>query len=198
MKKLSVIIALISILSFSSCQKDRDFNGGREDMEKFLGEDLIRSLDEIGFVMNYGEKPPQIVGNFLVNPAKLKSSTVPGDPATKTFNDLKLIFKNQNNKELTIDYVGSQETENSIGKGTFIAGNGKYFTVAMKTQTTKTGGGKAETAFIIKGKMSSAGIVDVEVAFFNIKIIQEDAIVPFIPENTGRVLIDGNGLAKRL
>ncbi|MGB0886412.1 MAG: hypothetical protein ACPGR5_08295 [Chitinophagales bacterium] len=198
MKNSIIAIILIGVISLSSCTKDRDFNGERGDIEKFLGVELVESLDEIGFKMYYGEKPPQIEGDFLVNSADLKSSTVPNDPDSHTFNDLKISFKNQNNKELTIDYQGDELDANSVGIGTFIAGNGKYFTVAMKTETTKDNGGKAESAFVITGKMTKAGIVDVEVAVFLIKIIEENPNDKFIPENTGRVIVDGNGLATRV
>lgn len=197
-KKLTVLFTLISVLSISSCKKDKDFTGSREDIESFLGSDVVEAMDDIGFNMNYGENPPQIEGQFLISPADLLSSTVPDDPETHRFNDLKAIFKNQDNKMLTIDYEGDEMFENSVGKGTFIAGDGEYFTVAMKTETTKTFGGKGESAFIITGKITAEGIEDVEVAAFMIKIITEDLLFPFIPENTGRVIIDGDSLAERL
>lgn len=201
MKKIgrfSLVIVLVFVLSISSCKKDKAFNGTREDVQSFLGKDLVEALDDIGFNMNYGETPPQLEGSFLVSPADLKSSTVPGDPDSHTFNDLKAIFKNQNNNDLTIDYEGDELFENSKGLGTFIAGDGEYFTVAVKSETTKLTGGKAESAFVFNGRITDAGIVDVEIAAFVIEIIQKDFLFPFIPENTGRVIIDGDGLSKRL
>lgn len=198
MKKTIVVLTLIGILSFSSCKKEKDFDGSRINVESFLGSEVVEAMDDIGLTLFYGEKPPQIEGSFLINPAELKSSTVPADPETHTFDDLVASFKNQNNKDLTLDYEGDEFYENSVGQGTFIAGDGDNFTVYMKTKTTTILGGEALTAFIISGKMSSEGIVDTEVAVFMIEIIKDDIIVPFIPENTGRLIIDGNYLSDRI
>lgn len=198
MKNLLVITLFIGSLIFNSCQKERDFNGTKTDIENFVGEDLVEVLDNANFKMYYGDKPPQIQGQYLINPAELLSSTVPNDIFPRTFNDLKITFSNQKNIDLTIDYEGDQSVENSVGKGTFITGDGKFFTVFIKTETTKTNGGIGSSVTIVSGEKTNKGIKNTEVALFLLEIIEEDPVVPFIPENTGRIIVDGNGLSNRI
>lgn len=132
MKNLTIIFILTGILGFSSCKKEKDFNGSRGDIEKFLGVELVKALDEVGYNMNYGSTPPKVEGKFIVNPAELISSTVESDYTPYTFDDLIIVFKNQNNQALTLDYKGDQIYENSVGKGTFIAGEGNFFYSSYK------------------------------------------------------------------
>lgn len=142
-----------------------------------------------------GGTPPNVMGTYLVNPTTMIHSSIPGDmDVDYDFADMYLRFYNQNTTDNTLDYDEKQGTGSSAtGKGVFISGSGKNFTVFFNT-TGVTSGISTKEATVISGTITSGGISNYRYAF----VMLEKGSDPkglLVDVGTLRVFKDGNELA---
>lgn len=200
MKKIKLLCyALILCFTFSSCSDDEDsgtseFDGSIESVEDFFNPEVIDAFQELGFTINTGNNPPQILeGSYLASPFVLQESSVTGDNIGSTFSNYIFEFSNQNNGTLTIDFVGSASIQEDIGYGSFISGSNDSFSVFLKITSTYQGA-TAEFAYAMSGKVTEGGIMDYE--FINLMLDDNgDPQDVWIENNTGRLLIDSDGFS---
>ena len=185
----------------TSCKKDKGendtgFDGSLNDIENFYNSDVVDALIDLGLDINTGANPPNIEGLFNATPFILQASSVDGDSPGSQFPDLSMIFSNQDNESLTIDFNGANGPESYDGDGSFISGEGDSFSVFLTVDVTLNGN-VAETTFAISGSIAEGGLGDIQVAL----IMIDDGGDPdgaFIENNTGRLLYDSDGFSEEL
>ena len=153
----------------------------------------------LGFKVNIGNSPPNLSGSYSINPFVLENSNIAGDSDNigEGTGEYIATFTNQNNSMLSIDFSGGSDTgvQTDVGKGSFITGSSGAFTVYAKT-TTQIGSTPAVTAVVISGIITANGIEDVQ--FFGAMLDDKgDPQDTYIANNSGRLFIDGDGLASK-
>lgn len=195
------VVLLLSVML--ACSSDDDgngdvgsdgFDGSIESVEEFYTPELVSSLEDLGFNINEGGSPPNIEGTYLSSPLVLEASTVPGDPEGSTFNDFTSTFSNLNVDELTVDFLGDQNSSSSVGDGSLVSGSNGQFTVYLKTDTQNQGSVVVSSALVISGTLTNEGIENFQLA----ALMLDDKGDPddvYIDNNTGRLFEDGDGLS---
>jgi len=180
-------------------QLDRVFDGSLESVEQFYSPSQLRAIQQLGLNVNEGDTPPNVEGTFFLSPWVLQASTVPDDQGLIGFEigAADITISNQNNATLTatlkIDEYLEEERGTTEGSGSFISGSGSLFTIYFKTVTDYGNGELADTSITISGSVTELGIENIQLAAFVIDGRGND----FIPNDSGRVLIDGDGLSER-
>jgi len=180
---------------------ERQFNGTVSSVEAIYTPEQLDAIQQLGLTLNLGDSPPNIEGNYLLSPTILQASSVPDEPVEigNEVNDASFSVTNQNTATLTADLflqeiLGPDQGE-TRGTGSFISGSGSLFTIYFVTETDYGDGALADTSITISGAISALGIENVQMAAF---VLDDRGDDTFIPSNTGRILIDGDGLAARL
>lgn len=194
-----LFLLLVFSLHLTSCNKDDDgddseFDGSIDAIENFYTSELLDALDELGFTINTGNEPPIIDGSYLANPHILETSNIPNDNIGDTYLDIFLTFSNQNNQNLTLDFLGSESNTNIESVQSFISGTEDSFSVFLKVESTRQGH-TSVLAYAISGTISNEGILNYQLAL----VMLEDNGDPnnnLIENNTGRLFIDGNQLCE--
>lgn len=202
--KSTYVLFLFTLVFLSSCSKDDDggggkpgFDGSKQSIKEFVGAEIYSQLIEFGFNINEGSEPPSISGKFYADDLEILDSSVPGDISGSYMVSQTFEFKNQNDDELTVEYSGGGGSQTDEGAGSFIAGSGSSFLVLLKNESTIQGY-TSETLFAISGKMTAEGILNYQLAGFNVNISDDTPEGIFIPEGTGRVIHDTGDLAERI
>lgn len=202
---LKVFLSTLVGFMVMGCSKDEVKNdpdplvreGSLEELKKIYTDAFVEAMIALDFNTNLGSTPPNIEGSFLISPAVLSESTVDADSALlgSPLPNYKLIFSNQDNNNLLIDYKGYQDEEVDDGGGSFVTGNNGAFAVYAKT-ITQIQSSTAQTAIAISGVLAPDGIKNIQ--FFGAMLNDNgDPQNIFIGNNTGRVLIDDDGLSVR-
>jgi len=145
--------------------------------------------------------PPNIEGSYSFSPVILQASSVPNEPADigDQLNDADFTVSNQNMAALTADLFLEEllgpEVGDTRGTGSFISGSGSLFTIYFITVTDYGDGALADTSITISGAISALGIENMQLAAF---VLDDRGNAEFFPSNSGRLLIDGDGLTERL
>ena len=203
MKTIKSLFVCLFIVSIISCSKDDDggnsnpngFDGSVSAIEDYFSPAALEALIELGFQLNQGNNPPNIEGTFHVSPYILENSSVPGDYVGQLFADLEATFSEQNNNELTVAYSYINGPEDGTGLGAFISGNGNNFSVFVKTRTF-VGDDEAESAQAFSGTMTPDGIRDFQSAILMLDNFGNPSGY-FIANNTGRLIVDGDGFSEK-
>lgn len=197
MKKYFSFI-IVFVLLIAACSKDDDgggFDGSMEDIIDFAGSELLDSIVGMGMVIHPGNNPPNIEGKFLEEHI-LESSNVPNERRLgERFPDFDMEFTNQ--RGLKVDFYAEEDISQSnttIGEGSLISGEGDVFSVFLKVKS-EIDGKIAEGIIIISGKMVFEGIYDYK--FANFMLDNHGHESRFIPNNTGRIFVDEDGLVER-
>lgn len=194
------VFAIVTLLAFASCSKDNSddskFNGSIASIEDFYNPELVKALDSLGFIINTGNKPPLMEGIYLAAPVILQASSVLGDNLGSKFFDYEITFSNQDNGNLTIDFLGDQGIEIDNGSGSFISGEGNSFSIFLIT-TTEISTYLADSAISLSGTIVEDGIEDLQIAYLMLDNRENEGGV-FIPNNTGRVLFDSDNFSEKI
>lgn len=174
------------------------FSGTRPSVEQLYSAPLLEALENIGIQINLGEDPPNVEGSYLFNPVILQATSVPGDQSRvgQGFADPTVTFSNQDNTSLTLDLEARSTNTSVVGTGSFISGSGDSFTVYFLTEVTQSGH-TFESTETYSGVVTDAGIENLQRAVF----VVDDRGDPnnnIIPNNTGRLFIDQDGLSMRV
>jgi hypothetical protein len=200
MKKL-ILLLFISIFAYN-CSDDDDtqeekegFYGSIEDIREFYNDDLVDALEDLGFIINTGNNPPQLDGDYFISPMELEASTVTGDVIGTIFENYSASFSNQDNTELTIDFSGVSTSETDEGSGSFISGDNNKFSIFLKL-TSLSGTIPTQTAMAITGEVVENGLKNIRVAVLMLDDKGDPENV-YIENNTGRLFFDSDGLSPK-
>jgi len=201
------IVSVLLIFIFLSCSSDDsgteimvlNSEGSLEEVKAFYNDGFVDAMLSLGFKVNLGNTPPNLSGTYSISPFVLSASNIAGDADNigEGTGEYKPTFSNQNNNALTIDFSGGSGSgaQTDVGSGSFITGSNDSFTVYAKT-VTQIGSVPATTAVVITGTITPNGIEDVQ--FFGAMLDDNgDPQETYIPNNSGRLFIDGDGLASR-
>tara|TARA_B100001146_G_scaffold223545_1_gene238497 strand:+ start:5469 stop:6656 length:1188 start_codon:yes stop_codon:yes gene_type:complete len=175
---------------------EENFDGTISAVENFYSAEHVQALEDLGISLNLGDNPPSLEGAYLISPAILVESSVPGDAPGMRFPDYRAEISNQNNESLTLDYYGQGGFQIDEGDGSFISGEGNNFTIYLKT-TSQIGSYPVETTFTISGTVVEGGFADVRLA----ALMLDDKGDPqhvYISNDTGRLIEDGDGFSPKL
>lgn len=175
-----------------------NFTGTRPSVEQIYSESLITSLEMIGLNINLGDNPPNVEGSYLLEPRVLQATTVPvenieigvGNGSTT------ITFSNQNNANLTLDLEANSGSTNVVDTGSFISGSGNLFTVYFVAEVT-VDGHTFDSTETYSGVITDGGVQNLQRAIF----VLDDRGDPndgLIPNDTGRLFIDEDGLSVRV
>jgi len=197
MKKLLLLFAVITLIY--GCDEDDQSNpldGSLQSVGVFLTQDVLNSFQGLDFEIYTGKTPPNIEGTFELSPFEVFSSDVPTDEVGLTIADYYPTFSNQNNMELTLDYMGEGGPQTDIGIDAYIIGSGQQFTAMIK-MVSEIAGLPVDTGVAFSGTMGNDGINDIKVAFFMIDDKGDPFDVYVVENGQGRVFIDGDGFSPR-
>lgn len=185
------------VLQFAACSKNNDINPSDEEIltkkiEDIIPQRYVDSLTKLGFTINKGTTPPDIVGAYLFKPFTIKSSNIPNDPYQPGYvlNDGVVKLYEQSTSDFSIKMLG----KNFIGAAdtsvvTAISGSGNKFTVYGKVKAYRNGGYNF-FAFLMSGEKDGSNIKNGIAGIINI----DDSHTGFgtIAEGQGRVAFDGD------
>lgn len=208
-KLLSVLVVLL--LWLNGCTIKREViqpagNNFSTDILRLIPAETIAKVRELGITIYDGRTPPIIDGAYLIARNYMTKSSVPNEAvAADGFADLKIKIYNQNRTKLTASLdtkTINQNTGNVIstatGQGTYLSGNGNFFSLFVVLETTKTSNNsRSRTLNVYSGELTSAGIRNLEYTLF----LLDDYGDPnndLIPVNTGRAFQDRDGLSERI
>ena len=192
---LAVIVALFATLMITSCTKKVDENGLTKEINKIIPEDVLTEMLGMGMPINGGNKPPELVGTYNVQPFILDTSNVDTDTPGDSFADFVVTFYDFNPRKLTvkIDYVNGPET--GEGVGSFIVGEDDKFSVFCEIKATQLAIFKATATMIFTGTLTENGIEDFYYANFMIDNKGNDEI--WLENGQGRLIYDSDGFSER-
>jgi hypothetical protein len=135
-------------------------------LRDYMGELAYSHVVGHDFPIIVGQHPPIINDSYEVTGAKIYQTNVSGETTGASSGTINMIFQNQNNTSLTLDYqskhhitIGNAHTETNSESGyPVISGEGDNFTVVAKVDALTGIDKRARTIHIISGTMSETGI----------------------------------------
>lgn len=171
-------------------------NGYTKEINELVPDTLLGTLQDMGMPLHPGGSPPTVVGTYLMSPALLKASNVPGDPASGQFWDYYLRLTDQDDERLTVRVQNAQENggQSVVGEGvgSLIAGSDSAFTVFSRITSVDETGDTAVTLQVYSATLTQGGLHDLHLALF---MLDNRGNTQFIPNGTGRLAYDGDGFS---
>lgn len=210
MRKYVFLFALTFVVF--NCSSDDDTNtilqeGTVADLKNWANPEIIEAIEDQGFTIHEGTNPPNIEGSYQISPRVLEATNVPNDfQIGTTFFRINIMFSDQNNNSLTVNFVGeelnqsggvynTQSVENFL-ENSYITGNGNSFTVFFKVTEVNENGNQAEILYAFSGDVTDDGISNIQNALFMLDNFGQDQA--YLTNNTGRIFKDSDGLAEHL
>jgi len=201
MKKIILCLVAIIAIELSSCKKKDDPTVGfSEEIQKIVPDEILKDVRAKGMVINEGKVPPNIEGNYIVEPVELLSPFGQDDPwrKGKIIDDYYYKFSRQSSDKKTvfIDY-NNGGTDRGSGLGSFVSGNGNKFTIFSEVVGTGSG-----VDYVMLQMFSGELTADKEIKNFQLSIYMKEkdessGLGVLIPLNTGRIWFDNNKISKR-
>ena len=185
------------------CEKDDDKvevdeRGLTRDIRTLIPEDILNEVEDMGMPIYGGNTPPDITGTFFVSPTILLASNFnDNEKPGKQFTDARIVFSEQNNKDLTVKVLQIQSSTEGEGVGGFLVGTGKNFTVFVGLTNVDEHGHRYKSAMLYSGTMSSEGIRNMYLS----TVMVNDGGDPYndlIGNGQGRLFYDSDGLSERI
>ncbi|WP_259015166.1 hypothetical protein [Emticicia fluvialis] len=201
MKQTTFFVMALSIIIVISCkEKDDPTVGFSEEVQKIVPKRIIDDARSKGMIINEGRIPPNIEGNYVVEPLELLSPYGSKDSwkKGKIINAYYYSFYDQSSdgKTVFIDY-SNLDSDNGSGLGSFISGNGKKFTIFSETYGTASG-----VDYVMLKILSGELTVNKEIKNFQESLYMkekdegnDDGVL--IPINTGRIWFDNDKISER-
>ena len=201
--KFFSILILVIASTLVSCEKDKkappvDENGLTEDVRNIIPDDVLEKIKELGTVINGGNKPPIIEGEYLVSPLIISASNFSENLSSFGRMNMNLTFSNQNNTDLSVvvdyqkNYFDRGRSLTGTGLGAFITGEGNKFSAFFVVDGTSVSG-YYKSVEVISGEISADGIKNWQRAY----IMVEDN-PSTIKKGQGRLNIDDDNLVERV
>lgn len=192
------IVVLIPLsLWLNSCKEYNLVPGFSDEILSILSEEQIDSLRSLGMNIHEGRNPPDLQGIYRASPYELLVQYAPDDNYRigQAINDYKYRFYDYNERDqsIKVDFKQVGGSDNGTGTGGFVSGKNNEFTI-FSEDVGNTGNADYVLAAIYSGRLVEGGIEDFQYAF--VITSKNDPSGRLIPVNTGRVWIDGDGLAE--
>lgn len=168
-----------------------------EDIEDIIEPEILEDMEEY-IPIHRGTNPPIVNGTYFIDPFETVYCEDYGNGGYEPghiVNSEYIKMSNQNNKNLTLDYQSVSESGNSYeeGKGSFISGNGNYFTIYFDTEGYSNDIYN-RIALVISGEKKDSGIKDLYYAFVMVEK-GDDPDGLLMEEGVFRVFKDKDGLS---
>ncbi|MBO0949627.1 hypothetical protein [Fibrella forsythiae] len=176
------------------------------DILRLVPAETIAKVRELGVTIYEGRNPPNIEGAYLLAPLYMTKSSVPNEPVKPDgFNDYKIKVYAQNSANLTasLDTKSISKSTGSVaatstGQGTYLAGNGNFFSLFVILETKRTTNTtRSRTVEVYSGELTTTGIRNLESTLFMLEDYG-DPNNELIPINTGRAFKDSDGFSERI
>lgn len=165
-------------------------------VQQILSEEDVARLEALGLTIHRGSTPPNVEGRFLMDTVTLVASSFedPFQPGHRFVNGT-YEFSEQMGPDLI---VRRDEEGLSMGDGTggFISGADGSFSVYAALDSVSRGV-MNRTVEIYSGRLGSDGIEEMQVALYMVSKEGDDNDAILIPEGTGRLIEEQDGLAVR-
>jgi hypothetical protein len=184
--------------------------GDRTEDDTFLPVELtevltqvrIDSLKELGFPVHTGNRPPRIEGIYRASEFYLQVPYGPEDynVGEGDFDDFLMRFHDYDASTLTVlmDYRNGNTEQFDVL--CYLSGQGQQFTLSYTDRVVSTGtnGNRitTTTTALISARLRTDGLADYYNAFVIVNKIGDPDNQDLIPEGTGRIFIDFDGLAE--
>jgi hypothetical protein len=196
------LVALVALMVSSCKSNDPDPNTGLSaEIQKIVPQNILDDVKAKGMAINEGRVPPKLEGIYRINPLELLSPFSEKDPWKKgtTIGAYQYKFSGQStdNKTVLMDYTNG--SDKGSGLGSFVAGNGKKFTIFAEVKGVAVGVNYTMLK-IISGEMTDSGeIKDYQESLYLKDKDESDKTTGYlIPINTGRIWFDNDRLSERI
>lgn len=203
MKTRIIYMLIVSIVLFiSACKKDGalvdEINKTeiqKKQIQQIIPDRYLDSLKKLGLTVNVGITPPNVEGNYAINPLILQSTNISNDfKIGYRFADARVNLTKQD-ADFNIHLLGKSflaDRDTSIA--TAISGSGNDFTIYGKVKSNKAGK-VAEFAIIFSGKFENKTISNFKYGLICISNKNAETDNTFIKEGQGRFIIESDGLS---
>lgn len=200
-----ILIAMLlvgAILNFSACGDDNESSLDKEEQTKydeFVTLEMDAALKTLQMPIHRGINPPNIEGFFRMD-GKFLATTNPAETGYlgSFIADMKIKFYDQNGLKVSLlGYEVTRGTDNNEhthkGDGTFISGEGDYFSVFFEQYAIYPGDKRPTTLAVMSGKIERtsdgkiARIVNFRYAFL---MKDNDGAAGVIANGQGRMIGD--------
>jgi len=192
MKK--IIIYILPILLIASCCKDESaiIPG-----QNFIPDEILDEIEANGQPIYDGYDPPELKGTFFVSSLVKVESNFVDFASPYGFADETLTFSDYNKNNLTLKVSYEQGSTKGEGLGSFISGEGEYFTVYVKIDVEENDGHTYVSTKVISGTLQENGIKDIAISFFMVDD-NGDPDDDLIANGQGRRFKDSNGFSDKI
>jgi hypothetical protein len=160
-------------------------------LQKVIPEKIYEEFKE-KMPLYYGTTPPDISGEYMVSPCKLKASNNSGDNIGSTYSTNYIAFIKDINGKLSCSE--RQSTTRMESEDIIVVGEGNNFTAYFITSVVSPDA-SSKQATLISGKITAGGITDYHYAF--IMLEKDDPKNNLVDVNIYRIFVDGDGLAEK-
>ncbi len=191
------------VLVLSCKKKELDpTTGFSAQIQQIVPQSMLDTLKKKGMTINQGTVPPKIDGIFLNSPNVLVSPYGPGDSykVGYEFAECKYKFYEQSadNQSIKYDFKYLLTSTSGTGAGSFVSGNGNFFTVFSEVSAQKGSLVTYKTIEVISGELTSTGIKNFQSALILKSKTGDDNNTALIAVGLGRTFKDGDGLAEKM
>lgn len=188
----ALVVIFLSVVSCTNSDSPATalFDGSRPSLSNFYSESQLVTTESLGFVLNFGDDPPEVEGIFRFEPIVLQAASDPDDlfGVGSTDVPLNIIFSDQDIGLQTLDVsivpdIGEELIEITEA---VISGSGNAFSVFALAVLPEANG--LETRMAFSGVLTEFGIENFQYAPFVIGGDNDDV----------RLFVDQDSLSERL
>lgn len=189
--KFSIFILIALVVGFSSCDKDdNEPDVVQAKINNTIPPELVETVKGLGMDVFSGNTPPDLTGNYVMNPNLLLRSNIPSDaPSNTQFVNYGVVFSSQNFTEFTIKFVGTASGERDQSDSAIISGSGNNFTVYGRSTTT-VGSNSIVLGVMYSGTLEGGKIKNLKRAI--VVIDDTNAGLNLLKKGNARVFHDGD------
>ncbi len=187
-----IILSLFFIFFSAGCCKDHSELIPGQD---FIPDEILEEIIANGQPIYDGYDPPSLEGTYLIAPLTRISSNFPDN--ANNFGNKEIRFYDFNRNSLTLKMATLQGGSEGEGFGSFISGEGDYFTVYVRIDAKGDDGSESLTTQVYSGRIVDNGIEDLTYSLFMINDygdINDD----LIEIGQGRTFVDGDGFSPKI
>ena len=175
-----------------------DDSGLTVEIKDILPEEILEVIDDMDIIMYGGNNPPNVEGTYLISPLALLKSNISTDVIGRLFADIIIQFYDQDPVNLSIKTRDQHAETTGSGSGSFIVGDGNYFTIVGEDfRMDADGDPYCKLAFVISAELSDEGLKNCE---YTIVMVDDfgDPDNQLIDIGQLRQVVDQDGLSERV
>lgn len=173
-------------------KEEGDINDVPDEVNDFLNQYLIETLQDDGLIIHKGFSPPDVTGNYYMNSLKELNTGL-------SFVEYSYKFFSQT-ADYKIKINAHSNTSTREGLGAFISGYGYDFSIYCEMNSEITDGDHLvyiQSADIYSGTITSSGIKNYQKGFIIIHK-ENDINDNFMDEGDTRIIYESDGLVERV